>query len=168
MPEIENMGIQNKYTKAPGKIFVFLTLVSICLSCNINRPCDEQIRFPVNTGFYYISDEEVKDTILEDITVFGIGREDSLLYDRDTTNAISYRLSPYVNATEIVIVFGSLYDTLTFDYSRELRMVSPECGFAFLFDIRELSNTSNFIDSISLIDPKLEEIETEHLKIFIY
>jgi len=168
MPEIENMRIQEIYGKTLGKMFIFMVLVSVCLSCNFNRPCDEQVRFPVNTGFYYISDEELKDTILEDITVFGIGREDSLLYDQDTINAISFRLSPYVDTTEIVIVFGPLYDTLTFYYSRELRMVSPECGFAFLFDIKELSNTKNFIDSISLIDPKLEEIETEHLQIFVY
>lgn len=168
MHEIENMSTQISNRRTVSKIFAFLVLVSVCLSCNINRPCDEQIRFPVNTGFYYITDEVLKDTILEDITVFGIGREDSLLYDQDTTNAISFRLSPYVDTTEIVIVFGPLYDTLTFNYSRELRMVSPECGFAFLFDIKELSNTSNFIDSVSLIDPKLEEIETEHLQIFIY
>ena len=162
------MRIKEIYRKIPGKIFVFLVLVSVCLSCNINRPCDEQVRFPVNTGFYYIIDEEAIDTILEDITVFGIGREDSLLYDQDTTNFISFRPSPYVDITEIVIVYGPLYDTLTFNYSRELRMISPECGFAFLFDIKELNNTSNFIDSVSLIDPKLEGIETEHLQIFVY
>ena len=140
----------------------------VCLSCNFNRPCDEQVHFPVNTGFYYISDEEMRDTILEDITVYGIGREDSLLYDQDTTNIISFRLSPFVDTTEIVVVFGALYDTMTFYYSRELRMISPECGFAFLFDIRELNITSNFIDSVSLMDPKLEEIEAEHLQIFVY
>lgn len=147
---------------------MFLVLVFFCFSCNINRPCDEQVRFPVNTGFYNIYDEEMKDTILENITVYGIGREDSLLYDQDTTRLISFRLSPYVDTTEIVIAFGLLYDTLTFYYSRELRMISPECGFAFLFDIRELNKTSNFIDSVSLIDPKLEDIEAEHLQIFVY
>ncbi len=147
---------------------LFLALVLLCLSCNINRPCDEQVRFPVNTRFYHIIEEELKDTILEDITVYGIGREDSLLYSQDTTNIISFRLSPFVDTTKIIIVYGSLYDTLTFNYSRELRMISPECGFAFLFDIRELYNTSNFIDSVSLIDPKLEEIEAEHLQIFVY
>lgn len=146
----------------------FLVLAFVCLSCNINRPCDEQVRFPVNTGFYNISDEEMRDTILEDITVYGIGREDSLLYDQDTTNAINFRLSPYDDTTKIVIVYGTVHDTLTFYYSRELRMISPECGFAFLFDIKELSNTRNFIDSVSLINPTLEEIETEHLQIFVY
>ena len=162
------MRIQEIYRKTQGKIFVFLVLFSVCLSCDINRPCDEQVLFPANTGFYYITDVEVKDTILEDITVFGIGREDSLLYEQDTTNAINFRLSPFVDTTGIVIVYGPLYDTLTFYYSRELRMVSPECGFAILFDIEKLSNTSNFIDSVSLIDPKLEGIETEHLQIFVY
>lgn len=160
--------MQKTLIKTQGKIFIFLLLVSICLSCNINRPCDEQVRFPVNTGFYYFFDEVLKDTILEDITVYGIGREDSLLYDQDTTKAISFRPSPFVDTTEIVIVYGTLYDTLTFYYSRELRMISTECGFAFLFDIKELNNTSNFIDSVSLIDPKLEGIETEHLQIFVY
>ena len=162
------MRIQKVYRKIPGKVLVFLVFVFVCLSCNIDRPCDEQIRFPVNTGFYYFTDVEVKDTILEDITVFGIGREDSLLYDQDTTNTISFRLSPYVDTTEIVIMYSHSYDTLTFYYSRELRMVSPECGFAFLFDIEKLNNTSNFIDSVSLIDPKLEDIEAEHLQIFVY
>ena len=162
------MRIQEIYRNLLARIIVSLVLVFVCFSCNINRPCDEQVRFPVNTVFYNIYDEEMKDTILENITVYGIGREDSLLYDQDTTRLISFRLSPYVDTTEIVIVFGLLYDTLTFYYSRELRMISPECGFAFLFDIRELNNTSNFIDSLSLIDPKLEDIEAEHLQIFVY
>ncbi|MEA1897887.1 MAG: hypothetical protein U9N53_09525, partial [Bacteroidota bacterium] len=91
--------MQKTLRKTQGKIFIFLLLVSICLSCNINRPCDEQVRFPVNTGFYYFFDEVLKDTILEDITVYGIGREDSLLYDQDTTKAISFRPSPFVDTT---------------------------------------------------------------------
>jgi len=159
---------QEIYRTFIAKIFLFFVFAVVFLSCNINRPCDEQIRFPVNSSFYSYYDEELRDTILENITVYGIGREDSLLYDMDTTSLVSYRLSPYIDTTEIVIVFGTLYDTLSFYYSRELRMISPECGFAFLFDIREISNTTNFIDSISLIDPKLEEIEAEHLQIFVY
>ncbi len=145
---------------------VYVVLLFIT-SCTFERPCDEQVEFPVNTGFYFMDDSEMRDTVLEGISLFGIGREDSLLYDSDTTAGISFRLSPFTDSSSMILSYGTLYDTLDFYYERELRMLSPECGFAFLFDIKELQSTGNFIDSVSLLDNKLQSIDAEHLQIFI-
>ena len=138
------------------------------VSCNINRPCDKPTKFPVETTFYTSNSEALQDTIIKNITLYGIGREDSLLYNGIDTNKLSFRLSPFSETTSIVIISDSKSDTLVFFYKRHLKMVSPECDFAMFFDIDQTLNTTNFIDSISLLDKTLDAGKKEHLQIFVH
>lgn len=149
-------------------ITVMITGSVIINSCAFEKGCDEQVDFPVNTTFYYEREGIENDTILEGVSLFGVGREDSLLFDKDTVSSISFRLSPFADHTEMVLIYGVLKDTLGFDYGREMKMISPSCGFAYLFDVNNIVYTGNFIDSVYLTDPKLESFEAEHLKIFIH
>ena len=134
-------------------------------ACNLNRGCDKPTKFPVETGFY--NSLSLKDTLLKDVTLYGIGREDSLLYNDIDTNRLKYRLSPFSDTTKIVLHAFSKVDTLTFYYNRHLELVSQSCGFAMFFDIKEINFTKNFIDSLFLIDHSLDASKTEHLQVFI-
>ena len=149
-------------------IIIFCVLLYMEVSCNINRPCDKPTKFPVETTFYTSNSEELQDTILENITLYGIGREDSLLYNGIDTNKLNFRLSPFSDTTSIVIISDSNSDTLVFFYKRHLQMVSPECDFAMFFDIVQTLNTTNFIDSISLLDKTLDADKKEHLQVFVH
>jgi len=150
------------------RLFVFLIIIFGLSACNINRPCDEPTKFPVNTGFYNYSAEVLSDTLMENLTLYGIGKEDSLLYQGIDTTQVNYRLNPFADSTKIVILAFSKADTLTFVYNRHLELVSPECSFAMFFDIHKIHTTSNFIDSLSLLDNTLNADTKEHLRIFVH
>jgi len=134
-------------------------------ACNIDRPCEEPTKFPVVAGFY---DSAGIDTTLSDLSIFGIGMEDSLLYDRDTTQLVSLPLNPFTDITRFVMSFGARTDTLTFQYYRDLRMINPECGFTIYFQVGNCSHTGHFIDSLKLLDQYLNADTKEHLQIFIH
>ncbi len=136
-------------------------------ACNLKKGCDKPTKFPVETGFYNSFSLSLRDTILEDITLYGIGREDSLLYNDIDTNRLKYRLSPFSDTTKIILHAFSKVDTLTFYYTRHLELVSQSCGFAMFFDIKEINFTKNFIDSLFIIDHLLDASKTEHLRVFV-
>lgn len=144
--------------------FILLLYIS---SCNINRPCDEPTKFPVQSGFYNSNSVGLSDTIMENLSLYGIGQEDSLLYQGIDTNKVNYSLSPFTDSTKIVILAFSKSDTLTFIYRRHLELVSPECSFAMFFEIQKIHTTTNFIDSLSLLDNTLDADTKEHLRIFV-
>ena len=133
--------------------------------CNINRPCEEPTEFPLVTGYY---DSTGADTTLSDLTIYGMGMEDSLLYDRDTLQSVSLPLNPFTDTTRFIMIFGPYTDTLNFFYQRNLRMISPECGFAIFFEIKSFSHTYHAIDSLSLLDQNLDAQTQEHLQIFVH
>jgi hypothetical protein len=133
--------------------------------CNINRPCEEPTEFPVVTGYY---DSTGADTTLSDLTIYGMGMEDSLLYDRDTLQSVSLPLNPFTDTTRFIMTFGVHTDTLNFFYQRNLRMINPECGFAIFFEIKSFNHTYHFIDSVSLLDQNLDAQTQEHLQIFVH
>ena len=137
-------------------------------ACNLNKACDKPTKFPVETGFYNSLSLSLSDTVLQDITLYGVGREDSLLYNDIDTNKLGYRLSPFSDSTKIVLYAFSKVDTLTFFYNRHLELVSQACGFAMFFDIKEINFTKNYIDSLIIIDHSLDASKTEHLQVFVH
>lgn len=152
-------------TSQVRNFFSLFCLIAGITACNINQPCEEPTQFPIKTGFY---DSSGTDTTLSDLSIFGIGMEDSLLYDRDTTQMVSFPLNPFTDLTRFVVIFGSLADTLTFQYKRNLRMINPECGFAVYFQIENFDHTGHFVDSLTLLDPYLNADTQEHLQIYVH
>lgn len=149
------------------RLFFLFTLLVLASACNINRPCDEPTKFPVQTGFYDYNNDILSDTIVENLSLYGIGKEDSLIYQGIDTNKVNFKLDPFSDSTKIVIMGFSKTDTLTFIYNRHLELVSPECSFAMFFDIHTILRTTNFIDSLSLLDNTLDANTQEHLQIFV-
>lgn len=97
-----------------------------------------------------------------------MGREDSLIYNDIDTNRLSYRLSPFTETTKIILNAFSKTDTITFQYTRHLELVSQTCGFAMFFDIKAITFAGSLIDSVHLIDPTLDASKEEHLQVFIH
>jgi hypothetical protein len=151
-------------------IVLFLTVLIIIVisSCNFERACDKPTKFPVQTKFYNSNSSTLRDTVLKDVSLYGVGREDSLIYNDIDTNQLNYRLSPFSETTKIILNAFSKTDTLTYHYLRHIELVSQSCGFAMFFDIKEITFSGSFIDSVHLIDPTLDASKEEHLQVFVH
>ena len=109
------------------------------------------------------------DTVLTNLYIAGIGREDSLVYDSATVSDLFLPLSMHRDTTGFIIKVKTLIDTLWFAYSRNLTYVSGDCGMAVEIDVDTVWFTDRFLDSVVIIQPLIRYNENvENIKLYIY
>ncbi len=135
------------------------TTDDVCLSYQHN----------LQAGFYSAKSAKKADTTLSDVVIWGLGREDSSLYDIQSISKIFLNLNLNNDYTGYVIQTKTLQDTIEFWYKKELTPISGSCGVTFNLTIDSVGHTNTFIDSVSIIYPELQYKENaENVKIFIY
>ena len=123
----------------------------------------------VQAGFYSARSVSHKDTTLTDVKIYGIGREDSALYNTSSISKLFLNLNLNQAQTGYIIHTKTLQDTIMFWYTKELTPISGAGGVTFALTIDSVGYTNTFIDSVSIIYPQLEYNENaENVKIFIY
>jgi len=148
-----------------------LYITGFCLlffSCESEESCEQSTVSALNASFYTILDSIPESISVDNFTVYGIGREDSLIYDQaSSVGNFILPLSPSYDTTGFVFTLGAEIDTIIFLYSRELHLLSMECGFATYYYIERIDNTSNSIDSISVVNEKVTTGDDENIQIYL-
>ncbi len=137
-------------------------------SCESEKICEQSTDSKLNGGFYSVLDSIPEAISVDDLTVWGIGREDSLIYNQaNSVGSLILPLSQSADTTGFILSLGTETDTITFLYSRELHLVSMECGFTTYYYIERIDNTSNVIDSIRVINEKVTTADDENIQIYL-
>ena len=148
-----------------------LYITGFCLlffSCESEESCEQSIVSALNAGFYSVPDSIPESISVDNFTVYGIGRADSLIYDQaSSVGSFVLPLSPSCDTTGFVFTLGVVTDTVTFLYSRELHLLSMECGFTTYYYIKMTDNTSNVIDSISVVKKNVTTGNDENIQIYL-
>lgn len=64
---------------------------------------------------------------------------------------------------------GTAFDTISFYYDRQLQFISNACGFAYFYQLKNVSATHHFIDSLRITNPNVtNNVNTSHLQVFIH
>lgn len=149
----------------------FLYLTGFCLlfvSCESEKSCEQPTVSLLNAGFYSVQDSIHEAASVDSFTVYGIGRADSLLYDQaNSVVSFDLSLSPSSDTTGFVLSLGTKTDTVIFLYSRELHLLSMECGFVTYYYIESIKNTSNAIDSVKVVNKKVTTGDEENIQIYL-
>ena len=149
----------------------FLFVTGFCLiyfSCESEESCEQSTVTALNAGFYSIQDSLPEAASVDGFTVYGIGRADSLIYDQaNSVSSFDLPLSSSCDTTGFVFTLGTETDTIRFLYYRELHLLSMECGFATYYYIERIDNTSNVIDSISVVNEKVTTGDDENIQIYL-
>ncbi len=149
----------------------FLFITGFCLlffSCESEESCEQSTVSALNAGFYTIVDSLPESTKIDNFTVYGIGRADSLIYDQaSSVGNFILPLSPSCDTTGFVFTLGAETDTVIFLYSRELHLLSMECGFVTYYYIEKIDNTSNTIDSVIVVNEKVTTGNDENIQIYL-
>ena len=144
-------------------LFAFLVASG---SCDLNL-CEESTDVNFKLGFYTLDDGKEFDSVVYDLTIYGIGREDSLLYDQAVAKDITLPLNPSADTSRFIISIDSVEDIFTVTYSRFVRLISHDCGFITEFEIQDIDHTHINIDSVHIIQPKVTNFEELHVKIYL-
>lgn len=155
-------------TKTIRNIYMCLAAVAATLVTACNG--DDMLlsyQHTVQIGIY--STHTHADTVLTQVQIYGIGREDSLLYDEPSLSAAFLNLNLKRDTTEYIFRTQTLQDNLFFRYRKSLEPVSGSGGLTINLRIDSVGYTNTFIDSVAIVHPEVNYNESlENVKIFVY
>jgi len=152
--------------------FAISILLLILASCQNEEVCADATSNPLRMGFYLpvSADGSPQAYTLDSLTVYGVGRPDSLIYQNaKKVMAIDVPINPTTDRTGYVIIFPeNIIDTVWVDCTLHLTFISAECGFAMRPEIVQVSHTKNRISTFQLIQNLVTHSFEEHIKILLY
>lgn len=153
-----------------GKTMLTAAAVGLCLAaeaCNAEDDLQLSYQHTVQVGLYSIHTHN--DTTLTDVKIYGVGREDSLLYDSEVIGSLFLNLNLNRCTTEFVFRTMTLEDDLFFRYSKQKEPVSGSSGIAMEITLDSVGHTSTFIDSVAIVNKKIRYNESlENVRLYIY
>ncbi|MBN2522625.1 MAG: hypothetical protein JXB24_05090 [Bacteroidales bacterium] len=174
-----------------NKLWLIISILSIALiyffhSCNQEKICQDELESYANAGFYTDKDGTLKDTTFEEFKVRGLQNPDTIPFDTlREEQSVRLRLSQGSDSCTYVFSFAvydsipspdtagkliwsvSYYieDTMKLNYTRQIYLVSPDCGFSHYFELIDLSYTNNMIQSAEIAISEIGNFNEENIKI---
>jgi hypothetical protein len=183
---------KNDNVKAVKSFCIFIIVIATTFSCKEDT-CTKTYVSNVNIKFY---DSTFKAYSFYSISIYGMGRNDSLLYSKavnmdsilvpldqnsdESKFILDCALQDSVYLRDTIILkpaphtvqlykklLKTFIDTLTIQYKRKIILISPQCGFVTIFELNKLGTSHNLIDS-SLVSVPLIKLNSneENIKIF--
>ena len=158
--------------KVLRKIFPFLLLGGVFAGCNTTGCLDNGSAIPL-AGFY--SSSTGGSISLDSLTVTGLHApgDSALLRPGKVASSIYLPMRPGAPSTAWVIAYAYkafdyewFNDTVTFEYESIPYFASEECGAMYCYNIDKVSCTHNLIDSVSLTDPLVTNVDIQTIKIY--
>ena len=151
-------------------IIRILSIAVLCLGiiCGCSSMgCDNNRNSIPMAGFY---DYKTKESLnVRGMAVSGVGApNDSLLLD-PARSAHQVYLPFRGNKTETSFLFssGNVADVVTFKYESFPYFDGEECGAMWRYKITEVEFSGELLDSISVVDADITNIERERIMIFL-
>lgn len=167
---------------------LFAIVIFLCHSCDPGEICKDSIEAYANTKFYKSLDGALKDTTFGKFIVRGIQNPDTIPSDTlSNVNALKLPLPQGIDSCMFVFSFAVydsvltqindstiklirtithyVDDTIKLKYSRQLYLISADCGFAHLFDLKNISSTNNLIQSVKIVNSEIETSDEENIRI---
>lgn len=158
--------------KFPAYILSTLLLSAIASSCNNSGCTENQNSLPL-AGFYSMSTQEK--IALDSISIGGVNAPDDSLLVNNGKGVSSVYLpfrssrqssSFFIHYEQKDLSSPALNDTITFDYTSFPVFVSEECGAMYHYTITNTAYTRHILDSVSVTDPVITNIDMERIKLF--
>jgi hypothetical protein len=151
-------------------LFILSILATSCISVEI---CDDDNNSIMVAKFMTMKDELPADSTVASLSLYGIreGRPDSLLYNNQlATNIFEVPLDPHHDITRFVLQINEQTDTLELMHTKELYMISYDCGFGNLFTLDDnIGTSSGVIKSAEIKDEKVDaETEQDDVHIWLF
>ena len=133
--------------------------------------CREECRYKPKSlamiDFHSVNNGTDNKSPVSNFTAYGIGREDSLLYN-GVSSISSIRIPMNGNSAETGFVFlaDGQVDTVWFTYRVIPWFLSQECGFVLNFDLTGARHTSNLIDSVVIVTSEVTSFDDTNVRIY--
>ncbi len=106
-------------------------------------------------------------TSATEMNVWGVGR-DSLIANSATVSNLALPLRKDADDCAFILCHKGLSDTLYLAYARDTQFISLACGCAIFARLDTVYSTSNYIDSIDILNTNITTAKENHIKIFFH
>lgn len=149
-------------------LLVFVILTTLASSCDLLNCTQADVRC-LQIALY---DSEENPIVLPDtLTVKACGTDSILINKSIDTKEILLPLSYHAPIdTFILLNYGEGYsfkDTLFVAKSNDIYFESPDCPTVMMHTIKSVRCTNEYVDSVSIVDTKVNFTETTHIRLFI-
>ncbi len=146
---------------------VYLVLIGsvlITLSC-APEACYEETNAFVKA---FMRDNDTGELKAPDsLTVYGLDRDSVKVYSKaGNIQPALLPLNASASSCTFIVMINGTSDTVTFNYTSYIHLISRECGYTFFHNIDTVFYTKNIIDYIFTADKKITTENVENLRIF--
>ena len=120
-------------------------------SCSGDNACKQSRDVYLVVSFRTTIPKIEHDTTLSDLTIYGLTRSDSLLYDSASVSKILLPLNPSSDTTGFVFACRDAVDTFMVVYARQPHLLSYECGFVMYYRLNQAFLLGNLADSLRIL-----------------
>jgi hypothetical protein len=144
-------------------------LVSICfLSCTDSFDiCQSPIEIRCKGNFFNVVGTTETAGLVVTLAVSATGNV-GLVVNDENTSGFKLPFTPNVDSTKFYFDFGVGLpkDTVSIKYSTAVVSSSAECGTVYSFNIANVKTTTNYLDSIKVINPAVNTTQANNLKVY--
>lgn len=131
-------------------ILLITAVLLFCTGSCTPESCLDETEAYVKAFFYKTSSGKI--VAPDSLTIYGLGRDTSLIYNRSTkVTSARLPLNAAENTSVFIIVYNNITDTLTINYSSYPHLISKECGYTYFHTIEApVIFTTNGIKSVTV------------------
>lgn len=153
-------------------ILMAMSIVAVVwLAACSNNGCEENSSSLPLAGFY--SSQTKSSIAVDSLTVYGIGApgDSAIIRNQSSTQQVYLPFDIDTTCSRFVIQYNQedlagITDTLTLHYDCVPFFYSKDCGAFYVFDVTDFSTSHNLIDSIQIPLRRIDNTNTENIKIF--
>ena len=149
-------------------IFLVLSIyVVVFSSCVKNESCLSANNLLV-TDFYTVNqDSEIVKYNIDSLTMYIIGREDTILYDNEKNlGSFNIPMADTAQQLKILLTLNSVHDTIWVDYRPYEVFRSTHCGVINRYEIKNVTYTKNSIWQIYMNNNQIDESKNTNFFMF--
>jgi hypothetical protein len=149
------------------KLFIYIVSVFLLISCTASEECRENTAVNLIAGIYKVNNSNATAFSVDSIWLKGLAKDSFLLKNKKTVKTMQMPLNPAGFITTFQIKFNNLTDTITVLYStNNAYFISLACGCIATQQIDEVISSTNFIDSVQIINRDVTNQNAENIRIF--
>ena len=155
-----------------AKILIFTVILFASCTSN-NDSCGELFDMRAIITFHEVIDNDsvylVRALSIDSVSVKGQGNDSILYNNTKRVSSIKLPLKKFDTETSFNITFNDVTDRIIINYANsEPYFTSLECGCEVFHSIESISTTTNFIDSIEIVNGEINinSQNAENIKIY--
>ncbi|HEX2976549.1 MAG TPA: DUF6452 family protein [Bacteroidales bacterium] len=147
-----------------GSILLVITGILILSASCTPGSCYDETEAYVKASLFSFTTKKISPP--DSITIYGLNMSTKLYNAQKNVSIAKLPLNPQNGKSIFVIKINNIADTLEFNYTSSVHLISKECGYAYFHYIETPIFTHNAIDSISVSANNVTTGNEENIRIF--